>query len=208
MACVFLFSVVSACFDLKPFIPTCWNMEIFDPTNDGEIQNKSFYHINITTDEPGKFSGHIYNGDCPLNLTDTDLHGDSLGKIEIQMATDQSGTLSMTEPDQCVLTEFNFVDTFTEFLGAYGIFNETLTYSANLVNLATLHVTFFERNSKLYREAILTVVSPGAGEPWYSKYGTYLAIAGVFALTFIGLQCTGPLIKLLGSSAEEKPKQD
>ena len=207
MACVFLFSVISACFDLKPFIPTCWNMELFDPTNDGEIRNRSFYHINITTIDLGKFSGQIFSGDCPLNVTDIDSHGESIGAIEIEMKTEQSGTLSMTEPDTCVLTEFNFVDTFTEFLGAYGVFNDTLTYSANLVNLATLHVTFFERGAKLYREAIFTVVSSGSGEPWYSKYGTYLAVAGVFAVTFIALQCTGPLIRLLGSS-DEKQKQD
>ena len=208
MACLFLLPLISSSFDLNPFIAACWNMEILDPTNDGEIQNREFYHINISKMTGNKYSGHVFHGDCPSNITDTSSHGNSLKEIEISMETDQSGTLSLVEPDNYVLTDFNFIDTYKEFLGAYGVFNETFTYSANLVNLATLHVTFFKSGSHDFKEAIFTVMSSPENDPWYWKYGKYLGIAGVFVVTFLALQCTGPLIKMLGGVEERKEAKE
>ena len=194
---------------MNPYIPKCWNLEIFDSSISGEIKSRSFYHLNISQKEvKGEYKGTFHDGDCPSNITDPMNHGESLYEFDIIMTEGQIGTLTLTYPDTHILTEFKFVDTYDDYLGAYGMFNETLTYSANLVNLATLHVSLFSFDKKINREAIFTVMPVQVGEPWYKKYVNYGFIAFVFVVTLIGLKCSAQILKLFGVGNDEPKKKE
>jgi hypothetical protein len=183
-------------FDLRPFIETVWNMEVIDHSRD----LVSFYHFNLTKSFAlNAFEAELFPGDAPGagKYLPSDQFP-SLAKFEIEMQGEQSGILSLVEPSTIHLTDFNFVDTFTEFLGAYGTYNQTMTYAANLVNLATLHVNLFSFDENLFQEVILTRISTEGKEPWYERHGKILAGVGMFVLTFLILRFGQPCLHMLG----------
>jgi hypothetical protein len=175
---------------------TLWNMEVIDHGS-GEI---SFYHFNLTKSiSVNTYEADLFPGDAPI--VDAYLPLDDLSspaKFEIEMRGEQSGALSLVEPSSLHLTDFSFVDTFTEFLGAYGVYNGTLTYAANLVNLATLHVNLFSFDERLFQEIVFTRISTVVKEPWYQKHGKIVTLVGTFVFTLVLLRFGPSLLHRLG----------
>jgi hypothetical protein len=190
-----VWAALAACYDLRPYVGAAWNMEIIHHNS----SERSYYHFNLTAIEAKtKWAGDIYEGDIPPGGSFLTEKTESLGRIELKMMGGQMGILSMVKPYVAVLTEFEFVYTFTDFVGAYGTYNGTLTYSANLVNLAILHVNLFDFDRGIVTEVIITRYSRSQGEPWYERYASYLAGGGALVLTLVVLNYGRPLLHHLG----------
>jgi hypothetical protein len=177
-----------------PYLPTVWNMEV---TSGGALPS-SFYHFNLSEIDAGaKFRAEVFAGDCHINGTAVSVGGASVAAFEVNIDGD-SGSVDLAEPAPARLADFTAVVTFPDRLGAFGRFNGSWTYAANLVNLATLHVSLFDFGAHASREAILTRFFVPRAQPWYARHGTALSLAAGFALATVALTQGGRLSAWIG----------
>jgi hypothetical protein len=175
-------------FDLKPLVETVWNMEVYNPNIADQDESSQFYHFNLTEDpETKRLVAEVFTGDCQIEGRVVTVGGDSVAHFEVELTDGYSGIVCLTDPSTVQLTKFKFVDTFDDLLGAYGVFNSSLTYSANLVNRATLHVSLFSFEKDIFWEVIFTRFFILAPEPWYSGHPKSIAVALGFAVAILGL---------------------
>lgn len=183
-------------FDLREPFKTAWNVELFDPTMSGEVASTFFYNFNLTSqDSPDDFSAIVYEG----NFSDLENNTDEknpIASFEIKMNDGQEGSIEINEVK---IADFKFVESFPYFLAAYGTYNQSFTYAANIVNLATIHISLFSFEKKLFREIVLTRYQPTHESiPWYIKYNSIVVGGGVFVLTLVFLHFSDHIKKFLG----------
>lgn len=196
-------------FDLREPLKTAWNAEVIDPTLDGEISSTFYYNFNLTNkDDPDEFSAIIYEGNFS-DLEDNFEEKNQVASLEVVMRDEQEGSI---EINNASVIDFKFTESFPYFLAAYGIYNQTFTYAANIINLATVHISLFSMEKKLFREIILTRYQPTHEHiPWYIKYNNIIVGGGVFIVTLIALHFIDHIKKFLGlkkdSNEEDKNKE-
>ena len=193
-------------FNLREPFKTAWNIEVLYPSLNGEILSTFYYNFNLTTlEDNDDFSAVIYEGN--FTESDDDLKGKkSIASFELKMIDDQEGSIEVNNVN---VADFKFVDSFPYFLAAYGIYNQTFTYAANIINLATIHISLFSFEKKLFREIILTKYQPAHENiPWYIKYNNIIVGGGVFVVTFIALHLIDRIKKFLGMKDNSGVKDD
>jgi len=185
---VVLLMPLTSSFSLKPLLETVWNLELFDPSLGEEAGSHSFYHFNLTEDpEASKFVAEVFVGDCQVTEEAVSVGGEYAGKFEIEMTDPVSGVLTVIDPPVEVPTEFNFVSTFPDLLGAHGVFNSTLTYSVTLVNRATFHVSLFSFQADVFMEAIFTRFSIPQHKSWWEEHFSLVSIGFGFGIAILAL---------------------
>ena len=116
------------------------------------------------------------------------------------------------EINEVKIADFKFVESFPYFLAAYGTYNQSFTYAANIINLATIHISLFSFEKKLFREIVLTRYQPTHESiPWYIKYNSIVVGGGVFVLTLVFLHFSDHIKKFLGfkkDTNEEKNENE
>lgn len=205
---IFLYFFAGIAFDLREPLKTAWNAEVVYPTLSGDISSTFYYNFNLTTqDDPDEFSAIIYEG----NFTDSEDDVEekkAVASLEIEMRDEQEGSIEFNNEST---VDFKFVESFPYFLAAYGTYNQTYTYTVNIINLATVHISLFSLEKKLFREIILTRYQPTHENiPWYIKHNNIVVGGGVFVVTFIALHFLDTIKKFLGlkKDSNEEAKQE
>lgn len=199
---LFYFSAFVLSVDVKQIFRGEWNANIFEPNLNGEIGVSKFYHFNLTEKVPNKLDAEIYTGDFPISVNETDSEErEYIGKFEIEISGEQNGTINLLEPYNDFLAEYNFIDTFNGYIGAFGVFNESMSYSANIINIATIHITLYSFDKKIFKEILLTRIQ-------YPKVNHWYDIITRNSFVFVAFIISYTLFKFIGTITEPNAPKD
>ncbi|OHT16471.1 hypothetical protein TRFO_02749 [Tritrichomonas foetus] len=192
--------------NLRPIFATTWNVEMFDTNNDGKVDESHFYYFNLTaTDDPDTYTADVFEGTFTETPEISTIQDDSpIDSFSIYYSGDDKGTIETKQGT--VISSFKFEESFPYFLAAYGKSQyENFTFSVNIINLATIHISLFNFQNRKYREFVLTRFQPTiVKEPFYVRHNQIIVGGGVFILTFVLLHFIGPFLKKLGLTGTDR----
>ena len=209
------------CFHVIDIFRGDWDIEIFDVSERGQIENSSFFFLNLTNKpEKSSISGIVYES----NSTSYEL--ESLPQINIDKSffeltfnfeQPQDGNLFIECINDGVLINvsdtipFNFTTSFDNYLYASGSFllnNIECVYIIHIINLAIIHITLSSIHgslSPLNKEIILTRCFDSEVIPWYQKYNILQGCIS-FAVTFTLLFYLEPKIRNCFKKEEQRTR--
>jgi len=185
-----------------------WDAEYKIYNKETNEYTSEFYSFSMNQNNgTGPIYVKVYEGDWILFVTPENDTRPVLSELEIALTGDQAGSLLITKPYERSLADFEFVETFPHYLGATGVFNQTLTYSVSIVNLAITHIHLYSINDNVYNELILTRTRRTMLDPWYWRYNKVIIGVGFFIITYIILNYSSWILTKLGIKSEEKPDE-
>ena len=111
------------------------------------------------------------------------------------------------EPYNDVLVDYNFIDTFNGYVGAFGIFNESMNYAVNIINIATIHISLYSFDKKIFKEILLTRIQYEKEKHWYDIIVQNSFIIVVFIISYFVFRLSGNLTEKIASRDEKQKKK-
>ena len=201
---MFLFLVSLAfSYNLQGAFTAAWNVEVIEPEIDGKIKSTEFYNFNLTqTEEEGVLNAEIFEGNFSGG-NESDLEEKKLvDSFELIFENQHSGQVIFHGKEA---STFRLEESFPHFLAGYGTFNG-YSYAVNIVNLATIHVTLYSFDNKIFKEFLLTQYQRPVQENWYDKFKPILVGIAGFAIMTVVLRYGGVILDFFGLSGKDRIK--
>ena len=154
--------------------------------------------------EEGPIFGKIFENEWPQYITELNDTRSSISTFQLELSTIMKGYIHLLEPFDQNLGEFDFFETFPNYLGSTGIFNNSLIFTCNIINLATIHIHLSSNQDQIYDEIILTRIRTNLKDPWYWEYNKWIIGIGFFILTYIFLSYSNQIMSFFNFKSEEK----
>lgn len=210
---LFLFQSISVEeFPVVDILQGDWNIELLQTGTDGLFKQQKLFSATMRHSENKEnVMINVFEGDFPLfepNETDTRV---PISKFLYKVKSMQKGKLIDLDNDYD-LVNVEFIDTLSNRLGAYGLFNETYHYAVGIINKAQIHISLYRFSTEEYYEIILTRTQNAYSEPFYIKYQKLITVAIFFILTYCFLKLVPYFMSKIGQKdvalMEKIDKQD